>query len=209
MRNPFPRKTGLDAQSVRRIFAAGQFFIAFGGGPRHGHSPTGALRARLADERRVFAGEFRHRIRAFRTSSEEAARAGGLKARQHQTMLAIRASGEPTGPAVGRPAEHLSTQNSAVGLVDRLAERGLVERVKGAADGPQVRASSAGARSHAAPALQGAPRGTAPHRPQAGGCARQSAATGRGRRRTRQSRGALTSSAVALPPRGSAGLGCS
>jgi DNA-binding MarR family transcriptional regulator len=55
-------------------------------------------------------------------------------------MLSIRAAVEPEGPTIGALAEHLLIRHhSAVGLIDRLEEHGLVERVRGATDRRQVR----------------------------------------------------------------------
>jgi DNA-binding MarR family transcriptional regulator len=85
-------------------------------------------------------GEFRYRIRRFVHFSEEAARQEGLEPQQHQMLLAIRVLSETTDPTVGLLADHLLIQHhSAVGLIDRLEQRGLVERVRGAMDRRQVR----------------------------------------------------------------------
>jgi DNA-binding MarR family transcriptional regulator len=85
-------------------------------------------------------GEFRYRIRRFLHFSEEAARQEELEPQQHQMLLAIRAVAEPEGPTIGALAEHLLIRHhSAVGLIDRLEERGLVARARGAGDRRQVR----------------------------------------------------------------------
>jgi len=85
-------------------------------------------------------GQFRYQIRRFLHFSEGAARSEGLEPQQHQMMLAIRAWNEADPPTIGALAEHLLLKHhSAVGLVDRLAEHGLVERVRGAEDRRQVR----------------------------------------------------------------------
>ena len=85
-------------------------------------------------------GDLRYQIRRFLHFSEEAARAEGLEPQQHQMLLAIRASDAPGGPTVGTLAEHLIIRHhSAVGLIDRLEERGLVGRVRGQEDRRQVR----------------------------------------------------------------------
>jgi DNA-binding MarR family transcriptional regulator len=84
--------------------------------------------------------EFRFRIRRFLHFSEKAARAEGLEPQQHQSMLAIRACDEAAGPTVGKLAEQLLIRHhSVVGLIDRLVERGLVERVRAGEDRRQVR----------------------------------------------------------------------
>jgi DNA-binding MarR family transcriptional regulator len=84
---------------------------------------------------------FRYRIRRFLHFSEEAAKAEGLEPQQHQMLLAIRAFEDPPStPTIGQLAEHLLIRHhSAVGMIDRLAERGLVERLRGEADRRQVR----------------------------------------------------------------------
>lgn len=85
-------------------------------------------------------GAFRHQIRQFLHFSEEASRAEDLEPQQHQLMLAIRVLDEPVGPTIGQLAEYLFIRHhSAVGLVDRLEERRLVERVRGREDHRQVR----------------------------------------------------------------------
>jgi DNA-binding MarR family transcriptional regulator len=86
-------------------------------------------------------GNFRFQIRRFLHFSEEAARREGLEPQQHQLMLAILALEEgPDGPTIGSLAEHLLIRHhSVVGLVDRLAERHLVERVRASRDRRQVR----------------------------------------------------------------------
>jgi DNA-binding MarR family transcriptional regulator len=91
-----------------------------------------------ADYQRL--AEFRYRIRRFLAFSESAARAAGLEPQQHQLLLA--AAGLPDGqePTIGVLAERLQIQHhSAVALVDRLEERGLVERVRGGKDKRRVR----------------------------------------------------------------------
>jgi DNA-binding MarR family transcriptional regulator len=84
--------------------------------------------------------DFRYQIRRFLHFSEQAAAAEGLEPQQHQMLLAIQGLDEPDGPTIGRLAEYLMVKHhSAVGLVDRLEERGLVERVRGEEDRRQVR----------------------------------------------------------------------
>jgi DNA-binding MarR family transcriptional regulator len=85
-------------------------------------------------------GGFRYQIRRFLHFSEQAARAEGLEPQQHQLMLAIRVLDGPDGPTMGELAEYLLIRHhSAVELVDRLAKRRLVERVRGQGDRRQVR----------------------------------------------------------------------
>ena len=83
---------------------------------------------------------FRYQIRRFLHFSEEAARAEGLEPQQHQMLLAIEGAEEGDGPTVGHLAEQLLIRHhSTVGLLDRLEERGLIERVRGEGDRRQVR----------------------------------------------------------------------
>ncbi len=83
---------------------------------------------------------FRYQIRRFLHFSEEAARSEGLEPQQHQLLLAIEGSEEPEGPTVGHLADQLFIRHhSAVGLLDRLEERALIERVRSEEDRRQVR----------------------------------------------------------------------
>jgi len=80
--------------------------------------------------------EFRYRIRRFLSFSEQAARVEALKPQQHQLLLAIRALDRP---GIGAIADYLMIRHhSAVGLIDRLEERGLVERRRNGPDRRQV-----------------------------------------------------------------------
>lgn len=81
---------------------------------------------------------FRSALRRFLAFSEAAAREVGLGPRQYQALLAVRAF--PGGrPAVGDLAAEMAIRHhSAVGLVDRLAALGLVERVPDRADRRRV-----------------------------------------------------------------------
>jgi len=85
-------------------------------------------------------GAFRYQIRRFLHFSESAAKDEGLEPHQHQMLLAIRALEESCGaPTIGQLAANLLIRHhSAVGMIDRLAERDLVERVRGAEDRRQV-----------------------------------------------------------------------
>ena len=84
--------------------------------------------------------DFRYQIRKFLHFSEEAARAAGLEPQQHQMLLAIQGLGDAEGPTIGQLAEHLVLRpHSAVGLADRLEQRGLLERVRSDVDRRQVR----------------------------------------------------------------------
>ena len=87
-------------------------------------------------------GRFRHLIRRFLHFSEAAARTERLEPQQHQMMLAIRAlqAEQKSGPTIGELADDLFLKHhSAVGLVDRLVQHGLVARNRAEEDRRQVR----------------------------------------------------------------------
>lgn len=74
-------------------------------------------------------GRFRRTMREFLAFSEGSAREQGLTPQQHQALLAIRAHPEPQGMSIGELADSLLIRNhTAVELVGRLVERGLVAR---------------------------------------------------------------------------------
>jgi DNA-binding MarR family transcriptional regulator len=80
-----------------------------------------------ADYRRLL--EFRTGLRRFLRWSEARARAAGLTPAQHQLLLAIRGHGGDGDPTIGDVAASLLLRHhSAVGLVDRAADAGLVRR---------------------------------------------------------------------------------
>ncbi len=83
--------------------------------------------------------DFRYLIRRFLTFSQEAARATGLSPRHHQALLAIKGFPGEDAPTIGDLAERLCIRHhSAVELVDRLAEAGLIERRHDAHDRRRV-----------------------------------------------------------------------
>ena len=83
--------------------------------------------------------EVRDGLRRFLHWSEEQARAAGITPAQHQLLLAVR--GHPDGPpTLGDISDHLLLRHhSAVGLVDRAEEAGLVTRQRDADDHRIVR----------------------------------------------------------------------
>ena len=82
---------------------------------------------------------FRDALRRFLRFSEAGAEALGLTPQQHQAMLAIYAYPSADPITVGQLAERLLIKNhSAVGLVARLQERGLVTRETSAEDRRRV-----------------------------------------------------------------------
>jgi DNA-binding MarR family transcriptional regulator len=97
---------------------------------------AGAGALAQADYERL--AEFRYVLRRFVIFSEEAAEQAGLTPQQHQALLAIK--GHPGPPmTAGVLAERLAIRHhSAVGLINRLAAKGLVRRARASADRRQV-----------------------------------------------------------------------
>jgi DNA-binding MarR family transcriptional regulator len=80
-------------------------------------------------------GELRYQIRRFLAFSEAAARDAGVEPQQHQLLLVLKSLPPETRPTVRAVAERLLIQhNSAVELVKRSVDRGLVERRTGEED---------------------------------------------------------------------------
>jgi DNA-binding MarR family transcriptional regulator len=83
--------------------------------------------------------EFRHQIRRFLHFSEVAARQAGLEPQHHQLMLAVKGAGDDAAPRIAYLAERLQLQHhSTVELVERLAQRGLIQKTRGADDQREV-----------------------------------------------------------------------
>jgi DNA-binding MarR family transcriptional regulator len=94
----------------------------------------------LTDEQFARILEFRMALRRFGRFSEEQAAKLDMTAAQHQLLLAIRGHGDPLGPTIADVAGHLMIRHhSAVGLVDRTQDLGLVERHRDAGDHRLVR----------------------------------------------------------------------
>jgi DNA-binding MarR family transcriptional regulator len=89
--------------------------------------------------------ELRYLMRRFAAFSDLEARSSGLTPQQHQVLLAIR--GFPGGgrATIGDLAERLNLRShSVVGLVDRLASKGLLRRHADRADRRKVRVGLTG-----------------------------------------------------------------
>jgi DNA-binding MarR family transcriptional regulator len=72
---------------------------------------------------------FRYALRRFLRFSEQAARNAGLTPAQHQLLLAVKGTPDPEGPTLSAVAELLQLKlHSCSELVDRAAERDLIER---------------------------------------------------------------------------------
>ena len=82
----------------------------------------------------------RSRLRHFEHWSAEQAGTQGLTASQHQLLLAVRGHPGDAGPTIGEVADYLMVKhNTAVGLVDRTVEAGLLERARDGDDHRIVR----------------------------------------------------------------------
>jgi DNA-binding MarR family transcriptional regulator len=82
---------------------------------------------------------FRHLLRRFAAFSEAEARAVGLTAQQHQALLAIKGSPGRDAVGVNDIAAHLLIRhNTAVELVDRLADAQWVRRLPDPTDGRRI-----------------------------------------------------------------------
>lgn len=100
----------------------------------------------LSDEdyRRLLS--LRTRLRGFLHWSEQQAEAAGLTPAQHQLLLAVRGHEDRRGPTIGQVADYLYLRHhSAVGLVDRADQAGLVRRVQDPDDARVVRVMLTGA----------------------------------------------------------------
>jgi DNA-binding MarR family transcriptional regulator len=83
----------------------------------------------LTDEQFARILEFRIALRRFGRFSEEQAAKLDMTAAQHQLLLAIRGHDDPRGPTIADVARALLVRHhSAVGLVDRTQDLGLIER---------------------------------------------------------------------------------
>jgi DNA-binding MarR family transcriptional regulator len=82
---------------------------------------------------------FRAALRQFIRFSEEAAREAGLTPQQHQALVAIRGHVGNEPPTVGELADALQVKHhSAVGLVDRIVQRGYARREPSTVDNRRV-----------------------------------------------------------------------
>jgi DNA-binding MarR family transcriptional regulator len=83
--------------------------------------------------------EFRYQLRRFLRFSEQAARAAGLEPQQHQLLLAVKGLPEGRKATISALAERLQiAHHSTVELIDRLVERGFIQRCRSEADQRQV-----------------------------------------------------------------------
>jgi DNA-binding MarR family transcriptional regulator len=79
-------------------------------------------------------------LRRFLRWSDQQAEGSGITSAQHQLLLAVRGHTDRRGPTIGEVADYLLLRHhSAVGLVDRAEEAGLVTRSRDADDQRVVR----------------------------------------------------------------------
>ena len=83
--------------------------------------------------------EFRYQLRHFLRFSEQAARAAGLEPQQHQLLLAVKGLPDGRKATISALAERLQLEHhSTVELIDRLVERGFIQRCRDKADQRRV-----------------------------------------------------------------------
>jgi DNA-binding MarR family transcriptional regulator len=83
---------------------------------------------------------FRYQLRQFLRFSEEAARACGVTPQHHQLLLGIAGYTGRGWATISELAEFLQERhNAVVGLVERAAQKGLVQKEQGARDRRFVR----------------------------------------------------------------------
>jgi DNA-binding MarR family transcriptional regulator len=73
--------------------------------------------------------DLRTGLRRFIRWSDQQAQAAGLTPAKHQLLLAIKGHSDAAGPTIGEVADYLVLRHhSAVGLIDRAVQDGLVKR---------------------------------------------------------------------------------
>ena len=93
----------------------------------------------LSDDDYTSLAQTRRLLRRIQAFSERAAEAAGLRPRQYQLLLMLRGLARDHDASVSDLADWLQVRHhTAVGLVDRMANRGLLERRPGPLDGRRV-----------------------------------------------------------------------
>jgi len=96
----------------------------------------------LADDDYARLAAFRHAVRRFLHFSETAAESMGITSPQYHALLVIRTSGGTEHVTINHLAGKLFVKhNSAVGLVDRLVDQGLLVRKPATDDARKVNLS--------------------------------------------------------------------
>ncbi|MEO9109231.1 MAG: MarR family transcriptional regulator [Jatrophihabitantaceae bacterium] len=87
----------------------------------------------------------RTRLRRFESWSAAQAAEFGLTASQHQLLLAVRGDSSEFGPTIGEVADYLMVRhNTAVELIDRTQDLGLLDRRRDSTDHRVVRLALTG-----------------------------------------------------------------
>ena len=82
---------------------------------------------------------WRHALRRFLNFSHEAARSAGMSPQHYQALLALKGAPDTARLSIGELATQLQLRHhSAVGLVNRLGDRGLIRRIDSQTDGRRV-----------------------------------------------------------------------
>src|SRR5437867_1450841 len=82
---------------------------------------------------------FRYHLRRYVVFADQSARVERLPPSQYLVLLALKGAPSDLKPTVGYLAERLQVRHhSAVGLIDRMARRGLVRRSSGQSDQREV-----------------------------------------------------------------------
>jgi DNA-binding MarR family transcriptional regulator len=96
----------------------------------------------LTDDDYARLAAFRHAVRRFLHFSESAAESSGITAQQYHALLVVRVSTGATPMTINDLAGELVIKhNSAVGLVDRLVDQGLLLRTPAMDDARKVNLS--------------------------------------------------------------------
>ena len=83
---------------------------------------------------------FRTALRGFERWSQQQAQRVGLTPGQHQLLLTVKGHGHRLGPTISDIADYLGVRHhSAVGLVDRASEAGLIVRTRDVEDARLIR----------------------------------------------------------------------
>ena len=99
----------------------------------------GNVKRRLSKPEYEHLAAFRYALRRFLRFSEEAVRQSGLEPQQHQALLAVEGFPGRERLTLGELAEQLQIKpHSAVGLVNRLVDQGLMARKAGVEDKREV-----------------------------------------------------------------------
>jgi DNA-binding MarR family transcriptional regulator len=102
-------------------------------------SAAGMGRQHVAIEEYRALADFRYYLRRFLVFAEASAKLEHLSASQYQVLLALKGLPPESRSTIGYLADRLQVKHhSAVEIVDRMARRGLVRRVRASADRRQV-----------------------------------------------------------------------